>query len=120
MKKILFLLLLILPCSAYADELDMRTQKEIRQLVILIRTSPCRFQRNGSWYSSTQAAEHINRKYRHVLAKGLIHSAEDFIRYAATKSSLTGRMYKIRCEGDDLTDSSRWLTGQLQRLRREN
>jgi hypothetical protein len=90
---------------------------EIEHLVEFVQTSSCQFNRNGSWRSAAEAAEHISKKYHYALDRGHIHSAEDFIRYAATKSSLSGAAYMVRCENGRPESSADWLRAELSRLR---
>lgn len=52
------------------------------------------FIRNGTEHSCQEAAEHLQAKWEKHGAK--IKSAEDFISYLATKSSMSGEAYKIR------------------------
>ena len=116
--KTLTLLLLLLPCFAAAEQLA--PQKEIAALIEFVRNSPCHFNRNGSWYASGEAVGHINSKYHAAFDKGLVHSAEDFIHYAASTSSFTGTPYKVQCAGRAERTCADWLTAELQRLRERN
>ncbi|MER2996137.1 DUF5329 family protein [Pontibacter populi] len=52
------------------------------------------FIRNGSEHSCQEAADHLKAKWEKHGAK--IKSAEDFITHLATKSSMSGEVYKIR------------------------
>ena len=52
------------------------------------------FIRNGSEHSCQEAAEHLKAKWEKHGAK--IKSAEEFIEHLATKSSMSGELYKIR------------------------
>lgn len=108
---------MVLSLQAFADELNVEVKGEITELFDFIRSSPCRFNRNGRWYTSIEAAEHINTKYQYVLKKGRIGSTEDFIKYAAARSSITGREYKVQCDGGELISSTDWLTAKLQHIR---
>ncbi len=81
-----------------------------------LSASGCRFQRNGSWYGATDARAHLQRKYDYLLKKNLADTAEQFIERAASKSSLSGRAYKVKCGGSEQAASA-WFHRQLQRLR---
>jgi hypothetical protein len=106
----LFLLLTVLvPVTGLAD-----TQGEISHLLQHIENSGCIFIRNGKEYDSKEAREHIERKYRH--AKRWVKTTEDFIKHAATRSSMSGEAYKVRC-GDREILTADWLTAELQRFR---
>jgi hypothetical protein len=90
---------------------------EIEKLLLYIKGSGCEFNRNGDWYSSMEAAEHINKKYQYALKKGLIGSAEDFISYAATESSLSGKPYLVKCSDTETLTSAEWLINALKQIR---
>jgi len=90
------------------------TNDEIEYLLNFVATSGCAFERNGNRYNAVEAREHIQLKYDYI--KGRVKSAEDFIRYAATESSLSGRKYHATCGGKTIT-SEEWLTRELKRFR---
>jgi hypothetical protein len=97
------------PCPAHAG-----MQLEIDHLLQYIETSGCRFMRNGNIHDGQQAGEHIRKKYAHT--KRWIKSTEDFIRYAATKSSMSGRLYQVTCDGVEMPTAA-WLREELARFR---
>jgi hypothetical protein len=88
---------------------------EIAHLMKFIEATPCRYERNGEIHSGKEAAEHIRKKYNHF--KDEIATAEDFIALSATKSELSGKKYRIFCEGAQPLDSDRWLLGELKKYR---
>ena len=90
---------------------------EIDHLLIAIATSPCAFIRNGVTYGGEQAAGHVRDKYEYFRNK--IHSAEDFIALAATKSELTGRPYLVQC-GATTIPAADWLKRELANLRQHS
>lgn len=92
-------------------------QVEIGFLLGYIEGSGCEFYRNGSWNDSRAAQEHLRDKYRYLLARDLIDSAEQFIDRAATQSSLSGQAYMVRCKGAAPLSSQQWLRDELARLR---
>jgi hypothetical protein len=108
---------LLMPTGAEADTLPPQAAAEIEHLLKHIRTAPCRFNRNGTWHEADEAAEHIDRKYRYLLRHDRIDSAEDFIRQAATASSISGRAYLVQCRSDTVQETANWLTGILAELR---
>ncbi|HET9484212.1 MAG TPA: DUF5329 family protein [Xanthomonadales bacterium] len=91
--------------------------REIDALRATLGTSSCAFERNGKWYSAVRALEHVDRKYAVLKRRGLIDSAEDFITYAASKSSVTGRPYRVRCGAADARLAADWFAAELARLR---
>ena len=93
-------------------------QAEINYLLDFIEISGCEFYRNGSWYDSVRAQEHLRKKYDHLSARDRIATAEDFIDQAASESSLSGIAYEIRCGSGCTTVTSReWLFAVLARYR---
>ena len=91
---------------------------EIHGLIKALGESGCTFQRNGSWHDATEASKHLRRKYEWMRDHGKISSAEQFIRDGASRSSMSGREYKVRCYGQGDLSSEAWLTAQLLRQRR--
>jgi hypothetical protein len=51
-------------------------------------------------------------------ARKWISSTEDFIEYTATKSSMSGKLYHVICQGERIP-SGAWLETELQRYRLE-
>jgi hypothetical protein len=90
---------------------------EIDQLLAALKGSGCRFQRNGTWYDAHVAAEHLGTKLVHLRRLDRIHSAEDFIRLAATESSMSGKAYSVACPGKQEVPSKAWLEEGLGRIR---
>jgi len=86
---------------------------EIEYLLSAVTSSDCRFYRNGTWYDAKSAAAHLRGKYDTLAARGLIGDTADFIDRAATKSSMSGRDYVIKCEGIAEMSSRQWLTNLL-------
>jgi hypothetical protein len=59
----------------------------------------------------------LRDKYDYLTARDLIVTTEDFIERAATKSSMSGQPYKVKCgDGAEMT-SSRWLHDKLAHRR---
>lgn len=98
--------------SAAIDEPD-----EIQYLLQFIEKSGCDFERNGTVYNSVDARAHIKRKYDYV--ESYVSKTEDFIKYAATESSLSGNKYQVNCNGKQQT-SAQWLLDELARYRQKN
>jgi Family of unknown function (DUF5329) len=92
-------------------------QTEINYLLEFVARSGCQFYRNGSWYDSKQAQAHLRRKYDALAAENRINTAEEFIEQAATKSSLSGEAYAIRCRNDPVMSTNQWLRDVLARHR---
>jgi uncharacterized protein DUF5329 len=93
----------------------MSEQDAIGHLIRFVETSSCTFIRNGSEYDSRDAVDHIKRKYSYFQRK--IHTAEDFIALAATKSEFSGKPYVVRCGKRDEMPTADWLGAELRNFR---
>lgn len=119
MTRITFSLILLLSTitmSAQATE-PQATKQEIAHLFTTLEASNCQFNRNGSWYSAKEASGHLNTKYKYLQDKDLVPSAEAFIERAATKSSLSGKPYQIKCGGAAPAPSGPWFKAALVKYR---
>jgi hypothetical protein len=105
------------PLLASAAEPPPKAQAEINGLLDAVGHSACEFYRNGTWYDASRAQEHLRYKYQQLVARNLVGSAEEFIDRAATKSSMSGKGYLIRCPGHDAVPSADWLKQELARER---
>ncbi|HGM7337991.1 TPA: YfeK family protein [Stenotrophomonas maltophilia] len=94
-----------------------QAQREIAQLISSLDGSPCKFQRNGSWYDGPDARAHLQRKYDYLLKKDKVDSAEQFIERAASQSSMSGKPYRIQCPGQPEQTAAAWFGARLQALR---
>ncbi len=90
---------------------------EINYLLDFVGKSGCEFYRNGVWYDSGQARIHLSYKYDVLADHGQIKTVDDFIDKGATKSSLTGMAYKVRCAGGQELSSRQWPRDELARYR---
>jgi hypothetical protein len=90
------------------------TTEEITSLLLFVEESECNFIRNGKQYDALKARQHIEKKYAYYRDK--INTAEDFIDYSATKSSMTGEPYMVICNGVK-TFTSDWLNAKLIEFR---
>lgn len=93
-------------------------QVEVDYMLGAVAASECDFYRNGSWYDAKKAVEHLRLKYQALLARNLIHSADDFIDKGATRSSMSGLPYGIRCPGMAEVPAAQWLRELLAQYRR--
>ncbi|KGM54396.1 hypothetical protein N800_02800 [Lysobacter daejeonensis GH1-9] len=91
--------------------------REVAQLFTALEQSGCDFQRNGSWHTAAEASAHLRRKYDYLLKKGLVTSSERFIQLAASRSSLSGQPYHVRCGDAAPVESSTWFGRRLVEIR---
>ena len=99
---------------AAAASPDAPAKDEIDHLLNFVAASSCTFVRNGTEYPSDKAREHLFTKYQ--FAGSRISTAEEFIRYLATQSSMSGELYHVKCGKADAL-SGVWLTNELKRFR---
>lgn len=116
-KVALLCLAVVLPSLVTAGEPDVVSRQEIAHLISYLGSSGCRFNRNGSWYTSARASSHLRRKYEYLLDEGLVPDAEAFIERAATGSSVSGKPYLVMCGQSAPVRSAAWLREELTRLR---
>ena len=112
-NPVLFSLILSVLWLPFAQATS-RTDQEIQHLFEFISRSDCIFIRNNTEYPAREARDHMQTKYDY--AKRWVGSAEQFIERIATKSSISGNRYQIRCQ-DQLLYSDNWLKQELKRYR---
>lgn len=88
---------------------------EVRHLLEYLRTSDCSMERNGERHSAVDAYVHVKKKYDYF--RGRISTSEEFIEYAATKSTMTGRYYRVLCPGEPPKRARDWFLEELLRYR---
>ena len=113
--KKFFLLSFLLFYSSVAVQADQKT--EIAHLLEYVKTTECKYIRNGTYHDGVKAAAHIKSKYDYF--KNDIASAEDFIRLSATESTMFGNKYYIKCPGSPKIESRIWLLQELDRYRKQ-
>lgn len=98
-----------------AASAETSAKREIDHLLNFVATSSCTFVRNGTEYPPDKARDHLASKYQFAGSK--ITTAEDFIKYLATESSMSGELYHVKCGKTDAL-SGVWLTDELTRFRK--
>ena len=102
-------LLLLIGWPAVHAATPETARAEIDYLLGFIDRSGCKIYRNGSWYNPHESQAHLRDKYDYLSARNLIHTAEDFIDRAASKSSFSGKAYSIQCQAGPAVTTSQWL-----------
>ncbi len=118
MKSIAAVLLLLLSNMGFAQAFPSATKAEIDQLFKALEISNCEFSRNGTWYSAGKASGHLQKKYNYLLKRRLITTTESFIKLAATQSSVSGKLYFVRCDNKEMVTSKSWFIDRLNEIRR--
>lgn len=101
---------------AIASTSSAREAHEERRINHLLRAieglDGATFIRNGGEHSAKDAAKHLRMKLRK--AGGRVKTAEDFIVGLASKSSWTGRPYRIRLANGTTTEVGDFLRSKLR------
>jgi hypothetical protein len=92
--------------------------EEIQSLLAAMEQSGCEFYRNGDWHTAVEARAHLARKLAEVEKRHPPRSADEFIDVVATRSSISGEPYRVRCPGVAPTASATWFRQTLERSRR--
>lgn len=104
------------PASAQPAAADT-ARREIIALIAALGASGCEFQRNGTWHDAATARAHLQRKYDYLRKRDLAPSAESFVERAASRSSISGKAYRVRCPGRAEQPSADWFLQRLRTLR---
>jgi hypothetical protein len=110
LSKIIIIFASIISFNVVASTLD-----EINHLLNFVASTDCKYERNGTMHDGTEAVKHINKKYSYYIDD--INSAEDFIKFSATKSKMSGEYYKIHCSNMASVKSKNWLLTELAKYR---
>lgn len=86
----------------------------IEYMLARVASSDVVFVRNGKSHTAAEAVDHMRLKYEYY--EDRIRTPEDFIRWAATKSVLSGRPYKIRDESGEVP-AAEWMHRLLTEYR---
>ena len=74
------------------------------------------FIRNGKEYSSNKAADHLRLKWKK--AGRYVKTAEDFIELCGSRSSISGKLYKMQFPDGRIENSAVILTELLKKIER--
>ena len=96
-----------------------KAQREIDGLIAALGNSGCEFERNGSWHDAKTARAHLQKKYDYLRKRGMADTAESFIERGASKSSMSGKPYRVRCPGKAVDTAAPWFEQRLRTLRAE-
>lgn len=118
MRKLAFVALILLSGASAAEGVPPIAQQEINHLFAYLKASGCQFSRNGSWYTPQEAADHLNDKYQYLIRHDMVNTAEDFIEYAGTKSSFSGKPYIVKCGAAEPVETGGWFRAELQKFRK--
>jgi len=80
-------------------------------LAVVASLHDAQFIRNGTAYDSSAAVKHMRAKLS--LAGSRVKTAEDFIRYCGSQSSVSGKPYEIRFADGRVVPSAEFLQQAL-------
>ena len=110
LSKVFIMMLIAFSLNVLAS-----SQDEINHLLNFVASTDCKYERNGTMHNGKEAVVHINKKYAYYADD--IESTEDFIKYSATKSKMSGKYYKIHCSNMTPIKSQDWLLNELTAFR---
>lgn len=99
---------------AAAESSELSEEQKIERLYQEILNSNAIFIRNGVEYNASKAVTHLKLKKSNVGDR--IKTAEQFIDYLATKSSMTGIKYYVKLPGGNKIPSGQWLHARLDEI----
>jgi len=118
MSRVLAVLLLSFAVAAHAGDISSAENARIEYLFASIASLPgAQFIRNGTSYNNKAAIDHLRTKLR--FAGSHIKTAEDFIDYCASKSSISGKPYEIRFSDGSVVPSAAFLRQKLLEFDRQ-
>ena len=110
-RMIAALMLFALVAAPVFGQLNIEQQKIAYLIGSVATLQDATFIRNGTEYDAAHAADHMRLKLR--FAGSRVKTAEDFITYCATGSSVSGIKYTIRFRDGHSVDSATFLHGKL-------
>ena len=82
-----------------------------------VKNSSCVIERNGGSHKGNEAVSHIKNKYEYF--KDNIDTTEEFIEYTATRSTMSGKYYLVRCGNGEESKTKEWLLNELKSYRQK-
>lgn len=113
-SKWLVLIFIFLSATSHGA-IQKTTEHEIQHLLSYVKSTDCQYERNGTQHTGMEAVEHIQKKYDYYVDD--IKTAEDFIKYSATQSKMSGKKYKVHCTSLAEQTSQNWLMKELKLYR---
>jgi hypothetical protein len=112
MKHCLRVCAILLAFVSLAVARDAREQRRIDFLLHDVeQATDVVFIRNGTEHDGPAAAKHLRRKLDYAGER--VKTAEEFVKYCASESSLTHQHYKVRLQGGKTLDAADYLIGKL-------
>ena len=110
--RFLFSLFLLLSLVTPLFGREVKEQRRIDFLLHMVGSlDHSKFIRNGSEYDARAAEAHLRQKLDYGGER--LKTAEQFIEYCATRSSLSGKAYQIRLADGNTVEAGPFLRGKL-------
>ena len=103
-----------LPFRAHAAP-EAKESLAITHLIQFVRESGLQYIRNGKSYNADDAASHMETKLNY--ARERLTTAEEFIDYVASRSSITNKPYYVVLAGGKQQELGPWLYAELDTFR---
>jgi hypothetical protein len=100
---------------AVAADVPSAQRGEVEYLLTVVKHTGCIVERNGARHPGAEAYDHVMQKYEYF--RDRIRTTEDFIEYAAAKSTMSGKDYLLRCPGAQARPTREWLLDELAAYR---
>ncbi|MBP1749971.1 MAG: hypothetical protein H6Q52_2510 [Deltaproteobacteria bacterium] len=108
---VFMILLSLIVARAFAQ--DTSEAAKIQYLIASVETlEGAKFIRNGNEYDARSASSHLRLKLKTAGKK--VKTAEDFIKYCASKSSITGEPYLMRFADGTTVKSEAFFRNKLK------
>jgi hypothetical protein len=113
MRKIDIVLVLSLFCASLAFARDAREQAGIDYVIgSLGSLKGAVFIRNGTEYDAKAAQDHLRSKLKYAGER--VKTAEEFVKYCASESSMTHEAYRIRFADGTSTKTADFFASKLK------
>lgn len=109
--------LTFLPGRAHATP-DAKQSLAITHLIQHVRESGLQFIRNTKSYNAADAASHMETKLNY--ARDRLTTAEEFIDYCASRSSVTNKPYYVVFTDGRQQELGPWLYAELEKFRKSS
>jgi len=84
--------------------------EKVERLLRMIERSEVTFIRNGTEYGGSEAAKHLRRKLKAAGVERV--TLEKFIEEIGSRSSMTGKVYRVRLADGTVMDAGPWMRRQ--------
>lgn len=112
-----FLIIFLLPAELFARD-GLEQQRIDYLLNSLVSAKGAVFIRNGNEYDANAARDHLQKKLN--FAGERVKTAEQFIQYCATQSSMSRKPYQIRFADGSVTDTAPFFSAKLKEFDQRN